>query len=267
MRVNRASPARDQEMNALVPAVNNEPLVTFYRLISSARIPIRADRSALGTLPASAHQHCEAVASASALGWYAFSPLDFTVQWDGSEVIWTFAGEDNWFPLETAQYPGFSDSFDECAPAHLRGFAPPFLSATSQPGLLQVWTGLFVRTAPDWNLLIRPVVNYPPSRNYDLFEGIIETDRWFGPLFTNLRLARRDHPIHFGTEMPLFQLQAIPRGACSAAAQASTAGVEGLVSLSEADWSDYESTIVKPNLDPHRQVGAYASRTRKRRHS
>ncbi len=121
-----------------------------------------------------------------------------------------------------------------------------------------------MRTAPEWSLLVRPVVNYPPSRNVDLFEGVIETDRWFGPLFTNLRLAKRDYPIHFGTEMPLFQVQALPRAAHSELTHKRVSMVEGLSHFSPDDWLDYEATIVKPNLDPERRVAAYAARARKR---
>jgi hypothetical protein len=124
--------------------------------------------------------------------------------------------------------------------------------------------GYSVRTAPDWSLLIRPVVNYPPSRNFDLYEGVVESDRWFGPLFTNLRLAKRDHPIHFGTEMPLFQVQAMPRVAHAESTHKRVSLVEGLSAFSPADWLDYEATIVKPNRDPERRIGAYAARTRKR---
>jgi hypothetical protein len=38
-----------------------------------------------------------------------------------------------------------------------------------------------------------------------------------------------------------------------------------LADLTEDDWADYEDTVVRPNVDPNRQRGAYAMRTRKRR--
>ena len=65
------------------------PIATFYRLACSALMPMRADRSALGTLPTAALQYCEAITSASAFGWYAFPPIDFHVQYDGTNFIWT----------------------------------------------------------------------------------------------------------------------------------------------------------------------------------
>jgi hypothetical protein len=241
-----------------------ESLIKFYRAIPECRLPIRADRSALGTIPVAAYKHCEALTTASGLGWYVFSPLDFTVQWDGAEVIWTYEGEDAWFPLTSAQYPGFADFFDRNAPESVRGYAPSFLASTAIPGLLQVWTGLFVKTAPDWSLHVRPLANLPVNRNYELYEGIVETDRWFGPLFINLRLSRQDHPISFTTELPLFQVQVLPRVAYLEESMKRCAIVEEPLALTAADWDAFATTIVKPNANPHRPLADYAVRTRKR---
>ena len=97
------------------------------------------------------------------------------------------------------------------APKHLRGFSPPFLTAVPEPGIVQVWTGLMVESAENWSVLVRPPANLPRSLAFDLYEGIVETDRWFGPLFTNLRLVKTDVPIHFSTETPLVQVQPLHR--------------------------------------------------------
>jgi len=55
------------------------------------------------------------------------------------------------------QYPGFSQQFDQHAPDDVRGFCPPFLAPSIQPGQLQVWTGCIAKTAPGWSLLVRGV--------------------------------------------------------------------------------------------------------------
>jgi len=165
----------------------------------------------MGTLPTRAFRYCEAVTTASAFGWYLFPPLDFTVQWDGTNVLWTYEGAASWFPLTSAQFPGFADYFDGIAPPEIKGFSPPFLSALPEPGVIQIWTGHVAMTRPGWSLLVRPPANLPRSQSYELFEGIIETDRWFGPLFTNLRLTRTEFPISFVRELPLVQVQPIHR--------------------------------------------------------
>jgi hypothetical protein len=242
----------------------NDTLLRVFRAIPDARLPIRADKSALGSLPVAAYKYCAAVTTASAYGWYVFSPLNFTINWDGIEAIWTYDGADSWYPLRSAQFPDFVEKFNAHAPSYLKGKSPPFLTLTAQPGVLQIWSGLFVKTAPEWSLLVRPMANYPSSRNYELFEGVIETDRWFGPLFINLRLTRQDYPIQFRADMPLFQIQLVPRIAYLEESQNNVKMHDGLNEFSDEDWSDYNKTIVLPNLDPDRPIAAYAVRTRKR---
>ena len=102
------------------------PLVVFHRFIPTARLPTRADRSAAGSLPTRAFRFCEAVVTAAAFGYYLFPPIDFSLMWDGTRVQWTWAGEENWHPLHSAQFPDFSAYFDTVAPEDIRGFAPPF---------------------------------------------------------------------------------------------------------------------------------------------
>jgi len=227
---------------------------------------MRADPSVLGTLPSRGFQYCEALRAASSFGWYAFPPIDFSLLWDGSEVIWTYRGAQAWYPLQSAQYPGFGRYFDRLAPRRLRGFAPPFLTSTWDPSLIQVWTGLFVQSAPDWSILVRPPANLQRHEGYHLYEGIVESDRWFGPLFTNLRLVKTDAPIHFSTELPLIQVQPLHRSAYTEEVSNSFGFTADLAGLPAEAWSRYEQNIVKPNLDP-RPAGAYAASVRRRRKS
>jgi hypothetical protein len=159
---------------------NDSPLVTFYRFIPECRVPQRADSSAAGTLPTRAFRYCEAVRVASAFGWYLFPPIGVGFQWDGgTDISWTYAGADDWYPLKTAQFPGFVEHFDERAPDEIKGFSPPFVAALQEPGVVQIWSGIVARTAPGWSLLVRAPANLPRSLGYDVYEGIIETDRWF----------------------------------------------------------------------------------------
>ena len=226
---------------------------------------MRADPSVLGTLPSRGFQYCEALRAASSFGWYVFPPIDFTLQWDGSQIIWTYRGAKAWFPLTSAQFPGYGAVFDRTAPKRLRGFAPPFLTAVPEPGIIQIWTGLMVGSAEDWSILVRPPANLPRSLAFDLYEGIVETDQWFGPLFTNIRLIKTDVPIHFSTETPLVQVQPLHRTTYADEVSNTFGLVDSLAAIPADAWSRYEQTIVKPNLDPARPVGAYATSVRRRR--
>jgi hypothetical protein len=247
------------------PKVAKQPLITFHRLIPSARFPMRADRSAAGSLPTRAFRYCEAACTASAFGYYVFPPIAFSVQWDGHDMRWTFAGAPDWYPLTVAQFPGFRDQFDAHAPMEIREFSPPFISALQEPGLLQIWTGLVVRTAPGWSSLIRAPANVPRTNAVELYEGIIETDHWFGPLITNLRVTKTDVPVNFRADFPLLQVQPIPREALDDSLLNRYELVSDMTGLRPEDWDDYYDTVVRPNVQVNRPRGQYAAAARKRR--
>ncbi len=246
----------------------SSPIARFYRLIEEARMPMRADRSANGTLPTRAYRYCEAVTSASGYGWWVFPPAELRFIWDGADIFWTVGDSDEWEPLSpSAQLPGFAAAFDAAAPEHLAGCAPPMLTALPEPGALQIWTGLMVRTIPDWHLLVRAPANLPLPGGYVLYEGIVEADSWFGPLFTNLRFTRTHSPISLHTDVPLLQIQPIQASTYSDTVLDATDEVPGMDGMKEADWDDYYRTIVIPNDDPDRPFGAYAKKARRRRKS
>jgi hypothetical protein len=145
-----------------------------------------------------------------------------------------------------------------------RGCSPPFLTALPEPGTLQIWTGLMARTAPDWSLLIRAPANLPSPGGYALYEGIVEADRWFGPLFTNLRFTRSHTPVRLREDYPFAQIQPLPRIAYSETTLHATSTIADMAEFTAGDWSDYRTTIADPNEDPDRAYGGYAVAARKR---
>ena len=145
----------------------------------------------------------------------------------------------------------------------MKGFAPPFLTASIQAGAVQIWPGSMVRTAPGWNLLVRPVANLPRPSGYEHFEGIIETDTWLGPLFTNVRLTRTDTPIDFDDEIPFMQVQPVRKADYAERALDNFTVAPDMAGLTPDDWGCYGQSIVKPNSDPDRRKGTYAAKVRK----
>ena len=242
------------------------PLVEFFQLVPNTRAPQRADKSVGGIIPARALRYCEAITSASAFGWYVFLPLAFKVVWDGHDMLWTYEGADQWMPLtrDAVQYPNFSGSFDQSAPADLRGFSPPFLTPSMQPGGLQVWTGCIAKTAPGWSLLVRGVANLPQALSYQMLEGIIETDNWFGPLFDNVRILKTDIPIEFRSDVPFLQVQPVRKEDYSEILLQDFA-VKGMADLSSDNWDAFRRTVAVPNSDPNRKRGQYAVAVRKQK--
>ena len=254
--------------SAADPNEEADPIVRFYRVAPQGLPPLRADRSALGTLPTSAYQYCEPVCAASAFGWYVFPPMSFHVQWDGTEFIWTHGNTDEpWQPLTHEHFPGLPEAFDARAPEDIRGWAPPFLSSVPQPGVLQIWTGMLVRTRPGWSLLVRPPANLPRSYHYDHYEGIIETDRWLHPLLINTRMITSNRPIFFDETKPLIRAQPLQRSTYEERHLRTFEITGGLDELTPADWDDYRHTIVKRTKDPTVRPGRYSAEVRKRSRS
>ena len=238
------------------------PLIRFHPMIAAARPPQRADRAAGGTLPTRATRFCDAAAMASSFGYYIFPPMNFSLMWDGDDIFWSHLGQPDWRLVELEPYPGLSETFDAVAPDDLAGTAPPFLTRMPEPGIVQIWTGLIAQTAPEWSLLVR---NVPMPGGMVAFEGIVETDRWFGPLFTNLRLTRTHVPVNISTRLPLVQVQPLPRRLYTDALLDKAALTAGLADFGVAEWDCYRRTVAEPNRDPERPLGVYANAARRRR--
>ena len=245
--------------------------VKFHRIYPAAIPPMRADKSALGSLPAAAYQYCEAVRMASAFGWYIFPPTDIRLKWDGSE---TFLEQDgDWHRLTSEHLDNeFLELWDLEAPADLEGCAPPFLSSLFVPGIVQVWSGFFISSMRDWSVLIRPIANIVPSRAFACYEGIVETDCFKpAPLFVNIRLLSTDLEIFISKSKPLFQLQPIFRECYSEAVltcgetSESRAGLADAFDMSNADWDGFRRTV--RDIDPRRSehtTGSYGGDVRRR---
>jgi hypothetical protein len=165
------------------------------------------------------------------------------------------------------QYPHFRARFDEEVPEDIRGFSPPFLTGLPEPGVVQMWTGLFVRTAPGWSLLSRAPANLPRNPVYDQFEGVVEFDKWFGPLFTNIRLTRTDTPVQITQLRPILQVMPVPQFAYADAVLNASTVTDALTQWGDAEWDAYRESIVIPSSAEEHQPGRYAAEVRRQRRS
>ena len=252
-------------MDQHAPQAPMTDLIRFYHLLDTGLRPQRADRSAVGLLPTRAFRFCEAVTTASAFGWYVFPPTGFKLMWSGTDVLWSHDEDREWKALVRAQYPGFAPRFDEGAPEAMAGMSPPFLGVLPEPGVVQVWCGLMVRTRPGVSLLVRAPANIPKSGPYEMYEGIVETDRWFGPLFINIRITKTDTEIYFDPAMPLFQLQPLPRDLYLGTEMNHFDTHLGVAGFEEREWADYAATVGKSLDAPLKPMGTDAIEVRKRR--
>jgi hypothetical protein len=190
--------------------------------------------------------------------------MDLWLLWDGAETQWSVDDGDNWYPLADAiQYPGFSDNFDSAAPADCQGYSPPFVLRGVEHDILQIWTGVVVSTEPGMAVLVRGPANLQWRSDFAVLEGIIETDQWFGPLFTNIRLRKMNTPIILRRIQPFLQIQPVPREIVTRAASPDVDVRQGLAELSPQNWEQYRMTVVR-RLETRKRLGDYSVETRKR---
>ncbi len=244
-------------------AAGQDPLITFYRFLPGLK-PRRGTPCAAGTLPARAFQYCEAARLGSALGYYVFLPMSFQAEWDGgSSGLWSFDEGATWYPLSTAAFPDSRAAFDAIAPEEVRGYCPPFITLGEVPGTLQVWTGLFARTAPGYSLLVRGPANVGRHPHYEVLEGVVEADWWFGPLFANLRLLTPNLPIRFDSMMPFLQVLPLNRAEYAEEKQ-NRFTLQEAAEMPPELWQAYERSMIDPLVrNPER--GHYAKVVRRRR--
>ena len=128
---------------------------------------------------------------------------------------------------------------------------------------MQTWTGLLARTRPGWSLLVRQPVNLPGVTGLTAWEGIVETDHWFGPLFNNFRITRTDFPVRLRAQTPFLQIQPIPQIAYREGTLNDMA-CRSVGEMTGADWGDLGQVLL-PNAEHEASQGTYAVRIRKRR--
>jgi hypothetical protein len=221
-------------------------VVTFYRMVDTAPEPDRADRWIRG---ARGSRQDPAAAVAAGFGWHVFPPCDFDLFWDGAQAFWTATGLEDWQVLDAAPFRPAGG-----APATATPQLPPLLAATRTPGLVRVWTGLAARSAPGWSLLVRSPANLPRHPGFELREGVVEADDWFGPLSVLLRLTRSDAAVRFRRDQPFLQIQPIPRQAYADG----VLGGAGLVGSLDA-WADADRRAYRAVAPPARPALAAAA--------
>lgn len=238
----------------------------FYRATAEVPAPQKADPMVLGSIPQRAAAHCEPLLAASGYGWNIFAPCDFDLIWDGQLVYWRHADSETWLRLGDPAMLPMGDAFSQAAPAEYREWTHvPFLARAPEPGIVQIWSGLIVASPSGWASHIAPPSNYPRVNPVDVIEGIIETDWWFGPLITPVRILKTDVPLAFRRKSPYCQLKPI-KTECFRSDIFSRARNETVAEGFDADrWANFAQAL-KARNEAHAKRGSYrkeATRVRK----
>jgi hypothetical protein len=241
------------------------PETRFICLVDPPMKPRPASQDAAGTLPMRAVRYCEAVTAACGFGWWLYPPVDAVLLWDGRTVSYSLDGQ-NYMPIDdTAPFPALSERLAAHAPKEIGALAPTLFQCPPEGGgSIQVNLGVIAQTAAGWSLLLRRPANLHVHSGFDHFEGIVETDRWRGPLFINLRLTHTHAPIRLNAMFPLVQAQPIPQVHYSQEAMRAVR-VEGIADMTLTDWNAWYRTFVEPDSRPERSAGEYAVASRRRR--
>ncbi len=242
--------------------------IRFISALSGLIPPMPGDRTALGSAPAAAFQYCEAMAMASAFGWTLFPPCDLRLRWTGREA--EVFSDGDWHSLETLSFGAEEqEEWDRAAPEALQGRMPHAAQKLFVPGIVQIWTGYFIESDPDWSVLVRPLPNVPGPDTHFLYEGIVETDQFRPcPLFVNIRLLKTDREILLRASDPLFTVQPVPRRAYAPQVLGGNA-VTALSDLPEPSLQAMERTVrlFDPTHGGNSLPGSYGAQVRRRRKS
>jgi len=246
----------------------------FFRIYPDTIAPMKAEKSALGNLPTAAFQYCEPIRTASAYGWLVFPPTDIRLRFDGSETLIWDDETGRWSQLG---YRYFEESFwqrwEESVPPAFQPMRIPFLSPTFASGVIQIWSGLLVKTDPDVCTHVRPIANVFGNSSFHVYEGIVDTDvhqPW--PLFGNLKLVATDRDILLHRTVPLFQVQPVHRQSLQTAeghgsvVDVLDSSAEGEASsvFDTAHWSGLATTVRDADVTQARRTGDYAAKSRRR---
>lgn len=183
----------------------------FLRVWPEAPLPIKAGPAIAGNIPTRAHQFCEPFLVANSMGYLVYPPIDFNLYWDGAQSYIQFLDREDWILIDRLFLPDSIDMWRKMVDEELEDTLPVFLEAFSERGIVQIWTGYFAETTLGESLWIRSPINFDRSHSFQIIEGIVETDWWAGPLFTNIEFTKTDVPISFRKDTPFLQVFTLPK--------------------------------------------------------
>jgi len=183
----------------------------FVRMYAEAPEIVKATANGAEQIPLRARRGCGPLNVASGMGWTIFPPVDFDLMWDGDQIYCQLSGMEEWIKVDRMFLPGHRDVFEAEAPDFAESCAPIFLEAFPEPGVVQIWTGYAIVTPKGWSAWMRAPINQPLSGLYETYDGIIETDWWYGGMIVNIRIRKTDIPIGFRSHLPLATIVPVPQ--------------------------------------------------------
>lgn len=242
--------------------MREEKKARFIKLLEQAPDPQLGDSSAMGTMFTRAFRYCEPMRLASESGWYIFSPVDIDLIFDGAATYWRLPEDTSWQKLQSLKDAHFRSDFEAACPSHLSGTTPITIGSSAEPGILQIWSGYILETAPGYSVLVRDPPNLPKLENFESYEGVIHSDLWFGPLLTNIRITKPDVVVSLRRNAPIFFVQMMRTEDCNRKIHQDYSVDIGLECFSNSDWQKY-SRVMEKSLNQNSERGTYAREHRR----
>lgn len=232
-----------------------EPDVEFFLFNPDVPPPVPASSTMRGALPLRAVQKCAPLTDATGFGWYLFPPVDFALRWDGQTTDFSRLVDNE--PVHWQSLSGGYDlTLDEDQVALARAperFKPDFDVFDDHDGKItfidvdprqgntcEITPNMLARTSPGWCLLVRNPPNWPPPRDHQILEGVLDTD-WYGagvPII--LRLLETNRVVRFYRTLPWAVMQPVPRVAVRAAHTGSGMRVtQGIENFPDDIWARF----------------------------
>jgi Family of unknown function (DUF6065) len=191
----------------------SDPTLRVWRLHPSGCRIEQAERTLHGTANRGGVRFCGPFTNANRAGWWLFPPVDIDITWLGGtdfehELLSPYDSVDRDLVRFLADEEDL-EHVDRWSGAEGR---TKFTWGLVEAGVVQIWTGCIFETPPDWALLIRSPVNFPP-RACHVMEAVLETDWLHYDIWLNLVFDRAGETVSLRREgwPPIAQLVPVPR--------------------------------------------------------
>jgi Family of unknown function (DUF6065) len=218
----------------------------FFKVAPFGDNPAPPSDGLMGEVPIRAFQFCEPFLAANRVGWLLNPPLSFELLWTGREFLTKFDTIESWIKVDKLLLPDYAEYWRSIAPPGAFDMPPPFLESFPERGVIQAWSGFLVETDPGISSWVRGPVNRNLPSAYQVIEGIVETDWWLGPLFTNLQFVKTDDPVRFESARPWLQVVPVPK-ALHLPDKSKRPDVAGAAQMSEDIWAKFIETSNRRN--------------------
>lgn len=158
---------------------------------NSAKI-VRAEKTLNGMANPVGTKLCRPYASGNQLGWWIFPAVDVDILWKGGKEFehklpkfWT---NSEYQLVKSLIRPSDNTNVEDWC---TEGGRSKFTWGAIEPGVVQFWTGVILKTPPGWCLQIRSPANFPPQE-FRVMEGILETDWMQYDIWINLIFTVQD---------------------------------------------------------------------------